>query len=145
MQYAKKAEVPVFVDPKFDNWDCYEGATIFKPNQAEWEKCNQSISTVPPLYENLVITKGSEGMCVATKEDQWDKYSYTIPAHKVEVSDVTGAGDTCIAVMTLEYLRTGDILQACELANLAASLVVQKHRTASVSVEELKEAGGYNE
>lgn len=143
---AKEAEVPVFVDPKFDNWGCYRGATIFKPNQAEWEKCCGDIKLGDIEYENIVMTMGADGMNIGSKElDHKGGVFLHIPAHKVEVSDVTGAGDTCITVMALEYLRTGDILKACQLANLAGSLVVQKHRTASVTVEELKEAGGYSE
>lgn len=138
MKVAKHLSIPVFVDPKFDNWDCYEGATIFKPNQAEWEKCQEH----EPDCKYVVITMGQQGMIV---NDYVTNGEFNITARKVEVSDVTGAGDTCITVMALEYLRTNDILRSCWLANLAGGLVVQKHRTASVSVEELKEAGGYED
>lgn len=139
MAAAKENNIPVFVDPKYDNWDCYKGAAIFKCNKNEWEQVYPSLhEDLRTWFDYYIVTYGDKGMSVFTTEEDW-----VIPAHKVEVSDVTGAGDTCIAVMALEYLRTGDILQACKLANLAGSLVVQKHRTASVTVEELKEAGGY--
>jgi len=145
MDTAMSHGVCVYVDPKFDNWVLYEGATIFKCNAKEWIKCHRRIPTVPP-YSNLVITQGADGMVVATKEDQWDKYSQTIPGRHVDVADPTGAGDVCIAVMALEYWRTeGDILKTCHVANIAGSIAVSKQYTSIVTVDELREAGAWDE
>lgn len=141
----KGHNIPVMVDPKFDNWDVFKGATIFKPNRAEW--VYQSDFTKEQMFlhdwfKNIVVTLSEDGMRLYAQEYK----SLRLTGHPVEVFDVTGAGDTCMAVMTLEYLRTGgDILKAARLANLAGSLVVQKHRTVSVTVDQLKEAGGYGE
>jgi D-beta-D-heptose 7-phosphate kinase/D-beta-D-heptose 1-phosphate adenosyltransferase len=149
-------EKPVFVDPKFDNISLYKGAEIIKFNKAEALAAEQrscsgrqlplstlqnheySISVLQDrlLANNVVVTLGHAGMEVIDEEGNITD----IPGREVAVSDVTGAGDTAIAVLTLEYLRSGgDIVKAAYLANYACSLVVQKRMTAVVTVEELLE------
>jgi len=136
---------PIFVDPKFDNFFLYQGATIFKPNAKESVAAMQRSGyeySIAVLKEklaatNVVVTLGREGMEVIDKEGDITD----IPGREVEVADVTGAGDTAMAVLSLEYLRNGgDIVKAAYLANYACSLVVQKRGTAVVTVEELMEA-----
>ena len=120
--------VPVMVDPKHKHWTEYQGATIFKPNEKEMRAAE---GLLQPVTEHAVVTLGNRGMLVDGVQ---------IPAHKVDVADATGAGDTAIAMLTLEYLRTGEIMEAAKMANLACSIVVQKHGTAQVSIQELSDA-----
>lgn len=144
-----KSEIPVFVDPKFDNIALYVDAELIKFNKAEamqyFATVRASSDARPAEYSiaklqqglranNVVVTLGHGGMEVIDIDgDIWD-----IPGKEVQVSDVTGAGDTATAVLTLEYLRTGSIVKAAHLANHACSLVVQKRMTAVVTIEELE-------
>lgn len=139
-------EKPVFVDPKFDNLEYYAGAELVKFNKAEAVAClkeynhEYSIAILKDhlRLSNVVVTLGHAGMEVIDKEGE----IYDIPGGEVQVADVTGAGDTAMAVLTLEYLRTGDLVKSAFLANYACSLVVQKRMTAVVTVEELLEELG---
>lgn len=133
MNLAREHDIPVMVDPKFQNFWDYNGATIFKPNWSEWQAFERSGHPVSELiYEHMIITKGADGLDVHSGDVFRDIYAYP-----VAVADTTGAGDTVMAVLTLEYLRTGDIFKSAELANYAGSLAVQKHGTAQLTVDDL--------
>ncbi|MBI2845103.1 MAG: bifunctional hydroxymethylpyrimidine kinase/phosphomethylpyrimidine kinase [Chloroflexi bacterium] len=82
----------------------------------------------------LLITRGSEGMSLITKKQTW----HLPAANRSEVFDVTGAGDTVIAVATLALAAGADILKAIHLANYAAGLVVRKLGNATVTPQELE-------
>ncbi len=85
----------------------------------------------------LTITRGAEGMTVATREGQ----VWHLPAtNRSEVFDVTGAGDTVIAVMTLALAAGLDVEWAARLANAAAGLVVRRMGNAVVRPDELMAA-----
>ena len=82
----------------------------------------------------VLLTRGAEGMTLFER----DSPSTRIPAYgSDEVADVTGAGDTVIAVFTLALLSGGDFADAAHLANYAAGLVVLKAGTATVTVDEI--------
>lgn len=83
--------------------------------------------------QKLAITLGSEGMLLA--ED--GKVKNTIPTAAREVFDVSGAGDTVIAVLAMALVAGGDFKESAKLANLAAGIVVGKVGTATVSTEEM--------
>ena len=148
MQRCKNAGVPVFVDPKFDNFWEYKGATIFKPN---WKEAKAAVrgrlnlinaqvvanEIIMGLGSHVVITKGAAGLLVVKAESG---VSEGFKAHDVKAVDVTGAGDAVMAVLSLEYLRNGgDIFGAAELANWAGALAVQQHGTATITVKDLEE------
>ncbi len=85
----------------------------------------------------VLITRGSRGMAVFEP----DCPTVHVPIYgSDEVADVTGAGDTVIATMTLAIAAGGSFHEAAQLANYAAGLVVMKRGTATVSPEELREA-----
>ena len=86
--------------------------------------------------ESLVITLGEHGMCLF--ED--GKKPVHIHTRAKEVFDVTGAGDTVISVFTLSLATGASKLQSADLANYAASVVVGKMGTATVTRDELLEA-----
>ena len=81
----------------------------------------------------LAITLGADGMLLAKD----GKVERTIPTAAREVFDVSGAGDTVIACLTLALVADAKLEEAAELANLAAGIVVGKVGTATASREEL--------
>ncbi len=84
--------------------------------------------------ELVVITRGAEGLSLTSRTEG---YAHLPAANRTEVFDVTGAGDTVIAVATLALLAGGSALAAASLANLAAGLVVRKLGNAVPSADEL--------
>ena len=84
----------------------------------------------------LLLTRGEQGMTLI----QQDQEEIHLPAHAREVFDVTGAGDTVIAVFGAALAAKASLPNAMSLANLAASLVVAKLGAASISTAELQVA-----
>ncbi|MDA8189550.1 MAG: bifunctional ADP-heptose synthase [Dehalococcoidales bacterium] len=84
----------------------------------------------------VVITRGGDGMSVADATG----YAHIPVANRSEVFDVTGAGDTVIAVLTLALAAEGSLLEAAHLSNFAAGLVVRRLGNATTSPEELRQA-----
>ena len=83
--------------------------------------------------QKLAITLGSEGMLLA----EGGKVQNTIPTAARELFDVSGAGDTVIAVLAMALVAGGDFKESAKLANLAAGIVVAKVGTATVTTEEM--------
>jgi len=83
--------------------------------------------------EAVLLTRGEEGMTLFQKSGE----PLRIPSYAREVYDVTGAGDTVIAVLTLALSAGASLAEAASLANLAAGLVVGKLGTAVVTPDEL--------
>jgi rfaE bifunctional protein kinase chain/domain len=82
----------------------------------------------------VLVTRGARGMCLFER----GRVPVHIPAYgSDEVADVTGAGDTVIAVFTLALLAGADYIDAARLSNYAAGLVVMKAGTATVVADEL--------
>ncbi len=127
----------------------YHGALLFTPNLPEAEgavgyslagvSLSQAGQDLLQLTgaQKILITRGEEGMSMfelGSGEDQ-------IPAfNRREVFDVTGAGDTVVAALTLALCAGGSFWEAAVLGNLAASLVVRHFGTATTSQEEMKTA-----
>lgn len=142
---AGKKGIPVFVDPKGKNWSKYQGSFVVKPNIKEMEDVlgrlipneDQEIETagleVITAFgiKNLIITRGDKGMSHLSSAGI--KHH---PVRKVDVFDVSGAGDTAIAVLAKEYLESGDLDNAITMANKASSFVVTKPQTYAISLEE---------
>jgi len=82
---------------------------------------------------NLLITLGEQGMCLFRPA----KKPHHIPTVAQEVFDVSGAGDTVIATLTLALVANADAVEAAEISNHAAGVVVGKVGTATCSPEEL--------
>jgi rfaE bifunctional protein kinase chain/domain len=130
----------------------YQGITIATPNQAEagevYQREIDSIETLEKIgrqlrrdmnAEAILITRGGEGMALFEKEE---KITYIPVTNKHEVFDVTGAGDTVAACLTLALTAGASFAEAAALANYAAGLVVRKRGTATVSTQELWEVLG---
>jgi D-beta-D-heptose 7-phosphate kinase / D-beta-D-heptose 1-phosphate adenosyltransferase len=148
IEQAKIAGVPVLVDPKGGDFARYSGASLLTPNIVEFEavvgRCNsekelvaKGLALVKSLSLGaLLITRGEMGMTLVCP----DAPHVHLPARAREVYDVTGAGDTVIAVIAMA-LASGQILSdAVALANLAAGIVVGKLGAATVTAPELSRA-----
>ncbi len=137
--------MPVIVDPKVPHIDYYTGATLVTPNQVEAESAtNIRITTNDDArraaaalrqrldVESVVITRGEHGMWVS--QSGVDGH---LPAVAREVADVTGAGDTVIAVLALAIAAGATLAEAARLANQAAGVVVGKFGAATVTTQEI--------
>ena len=145
IKYANDKNIPVLVDPKSKDFDCYKNATILTPNEKEFEEVVGICETDNVLTEKgearlknlnleaLLITRGKKGMTLIQK----NKSAIHLNAMTHEVFDVTGAGDTVIAVLAAAIASNQSIEVATMLANTAASLVVKKLGTATVTIDEI--------
>jgi len=145
---ARQAGKPVLVDPKAPDLSRYRGASLITPNLAEFELAAGPCANEEALRESgrelisrhgidaLLITRGEQGMTLL----RCDVAPLHLPAETRDVFDVTGAGDTVIAVLAAAIAAGEDLPEATALANLAAGIVVGKLGTASVSPLELLRA-----
>lgn len=146
--YARSVNIPVFVDPKGCKWDKYRGATMCTPNLSELSQmCDIPLSQsmedeihrcaleIRDRYDfdYLLVTRSEKGMSLISENGKKKDY----PAIKKEVIDVSGAGDTVISTVLLGYAVGLSMGDCCRLANQAASVVVSKFGTATVSLAEL--------
>jgi rfaE bifunctional protein kinase chain/domain len=147
---ARHQPVPVLIDSRYDLIR-YRGLTACTPNESEVEHIlGVRIGDNPRALERagrellkrtrmsaVLITRGSRGMAVFEP----GRPTIHVPIYgSDEVADVTGAGDTVIATMTLAMAAGGSFVDAARLANYAAGLVVMKRGTATVSEAELRQA-----
>jgi rfaE bifunctional protein kinase chain/domain len=146
---AQERRLPVFVDPKIENFRFFSPVTLLTPNHHEAELIVRRECRTDEQVEKagaeilslincrfLIIKRGEQGMTVFQK----GKKTIHIPTVAREVFDVTGAGDTVIAVSALALLAGASIEQAAAIANAAAGIVVGKIGTATVTPQELQAA-----
>ncbi|MEZ5649386.1 MAG: D-glycero-beta-D-manno-heptose-7-phosphate kinase [Burkholderiaceae bacterium] len=136
----------VIVDPKGDDYARYRGATVITPNRAElrevvgrWRDEDDLTRRAQALraeldIDHLLLTRSEEGMSLYGADGVW-----SVAAAAREVFDVSGAGDTVVAVMAAALAAGAPIREAVTLANRAGGIVVGKLGTATVSAEELFE------
>lgn len=125
---ANKYAIPIYVDPKRENFFEYKHVTIFKPNEREinWSLPNigyelASIEILKRLNPKFaVITLADKGMHISS-----DAESLLSPASTQNVIDVCGAGDTVITILALTHLSKCNMKEMSLLANLAAANVCQ--------------------
>lgn len=144
---AKQAGVKVLVDPKGVDYQRYAQADVITPNLAELQAVVGACENEQQLIEKgrtlleryqiptLLLTRGEAGMTLI-RSDQ----VHSLPAQAKDVFDVTGAGDTVIAVMALGVALDMPLGEAMYLANLAGGIVVGKLGTSTVSLQELTRA-----
>jgi rfaE bifunctional protein kinase chain/domain len=143
---ARRRGIPVLVDPKPEHPEVCEGATVATPNLHEAEQMARTAlgdaesrqAAAPSLRSALgcsalLITRGGDGMTLVDSEGGLAE----IPSLPRPVYDVTGAGDTVIAVMALALAAGASLLEASRLANIAGGSVVLKFGTAVITPEEL--------
>ena len=112
----------VFVDTKKKLGDWIKDVDFLKINDLEYEN-NKHFFKNNPIIDKTIITRGREG-CLF----KGDKY----PTDDVPVKDISGAGDTFLAGLTTEYIRSKDILKAIKFAQDCTKIVVQKHGVSTV-------------
>jgi rfaE bifunctional protein kinase chain/domain len=130
-----KNEKMIFVDPKFENFFLYKNVTIFKPNLREVERVlgknlkndEEKIFAIKYVKnkikcKNIIMTMGEEGMIGIDENNR----IFKVPSNKVEVYDVTGAGDTVISLLSLSYLSGLDIVSSAIFATIGAGIEVTK-------------------
>ncbi len=145
IRQCRSQRIPVLVDPKGEDYSRYKGASLITPNRAElrqvigpWANESEMIQRAEELRQQLeleavLITRSEEGMTLI----QENQITHD-PARAQEVFDVSGAGDTVIAVMGLGVAAHLSLTTSMQLANRAAGVVVGKLGTAVVTPAEIK-------
>ena len=143
---CRKLNVPIVVDPKSVNWNKYRGADWITPNFSEFvaiigknihnadDDISANMAKISETYEinNILVTRSEQGMTL------YDGKNIThVRAKAKDVFDVSGAGDTAVAVLGALLGARCEKQDAVETANLAAGIVVTKGGTAAVTLGEL--------
>lgn len=144
---ADEAGKPVIVDPKGKDYSAYHGATVVTPNQQELADATRTtlrsdadVAAAAAMLAEAVsaravlVTRSEAGMTLAEK----GQAAVHVPAYPVRVRDVSGAGDTVVAMLALMLAMKADFETAVRSANAAASIVVGKRGTATASSAELR-------
>jgi D-beta-D-heptose 7-phosphate kinase / D-beta-D-heptose 1-phosphate adenosyltransferase len=147
---ARTAGVPVLADPKTPDFGKYSGATSVCPNLGELaqatgvaaQRTDELLAAAQALilehdFKFLTVTMSEKGISVVRPATEGSTGIYHSPARAREVFDVSGAGDTVIAVLTAGLAAGLQIETAVELANLAAGIVVGKAGTVPIAGHEL--------
>ena len=148
LQAARRGRKIVSVDPKQEHFSYYKGVTVITPNRQEADAMVAALQgrvSDPQLHavgkrllkrlacRAVLITLGEDGMCLCEKSGAMTH----IPTVAQEVFDVSGAGDTVIAALTLSLAAGATMVEAARLANVAAGIVVGKVGVAVVDAREL--------
>ncbi|MCH9627796.1 MAG: Bifunctional protein HldE [Chlamydiales bacterium] len=142
---ARQLGVPVIVDPKGRDFFRYRGSSLLKPNFSEAvaaaglgmeatldDVARQILQEV--AVETLMITRAKEGISIYSRHDC---VRHDFPAQVHEIKDVTGAGDTVLAVVTAALVNQLPLAEAAHLANLAAGIAIERIGCARVSHNDL--------
>lgn len=144
IELAKKYDVLTAVDPKHQNFFHYKEVTIFKPNLGEIKSAlnlnhlkDINLKTLSAMHEGLFLQLGHLYSLFTLSENGvfYQKHGEEpalLPAKIRNIADVSGAGDTVIAVISLVYSLTEDMALAAELGNIAGGLVCEQVGTAAI-------------
>lgn len=142
---CRQLKIPVFVDPKGNDWGIYKGATCITPNSAELKlianisgEKSLNVETAIGIRKKfeidwLLVTQGPKGMWIIDNNDSF----LEIPSVAREVFDVSGAGDTVIATLSAGVASGLNFKDAAKIANMAAGIVVGKIGTQPITQKEL--------
>jgi D-beta-D-heptose 7-phosphate kinase/D-beta-D-heptose 1-phosphate adenosyltransferase len=144
---ANKLKKPVIVDPKGTDFSIYRGATLITPNRAELAAATRraaasdaeivtAAAELGRMVESkaVLVTRSEHGITLAVEGAE----AVHVPAYAVKVRDVSGAGDTVVAVLAAMLAADAGFEPATRAANAAAAVAVSKRGTATVSVAELR-------
>lgn len=145
IEKAKALNIPVLIDPKGKDFTKYKGAFLIKPNFSEailasgYEDGTDLELVAHQIKEmthipNIMVTRSSQGLSLFTESG-----AKHFPVKVREVVDVTGAGDTVLAVLTFAIANKIDLDDASILCNLAAGEVVEHLGCARISIKRLAE------
>ena len=113
-----------FLDTKKILGSWCKNVDFIKINDAEYERTKHKLTE--DIVNRMIITTGPNGCLYQDK---------VFPVPKVEIKDTSGAGDTFIAGLAVEFVRSGEILRAIEFANRCATRVVQKRGVTALDEE----------
>jgi D-beta-D-heptose 7-phosphate kinase/D-beta-D-heptose 1-phosphate adenosyltransferase len=144
IEAGRQRNIPIIVDPKGKNYQKYKGCSLIKPNKKEAIEASRLALDVAieehgeallklVEAEHLLITLGDEGSVLFEKNKPCRHFKVA----KREVRDVTGAGDTVLAALTLGIACSLTCPEAVELANVAAGLAVERLGCARISLSDL--------
>lgn len=147
IELCKQNSIVTTVDPKHKNFFVYKGVDIFKPNLKEvkeglnWVVDEINAVTLSDAHE-LLREKIQHAVSLITLSEKGVFYhsglnTAIIPTHIRSIADVSGAGDTVIAVASLVYAATKDIHLAAEMANIAGGLVCEEVGTVAINRDKL--------
>ena len=147
IEAARKAGIPIIVDPKAADYSIYRGATVIKPNRKELSEATRRradsdeevIAAASELNrvlgtDAIVVSLSTAGLMLVPRKEP----PVHLPAYPVKVRDVSGAGDTVVATLAGMLAIKADYEPAVRAANAAAAVVVGKRGTATVSAAELR-------
>lgn len=147
---ARRAGLPVIVDPKVENFRRYKGVDCITPNVAEafggmGRPVSHEEETLRALGARILKTLQARSVLVTRSEKGMTLFERGrpprhFPTQAQEVFDVTGAGDTVVSVVALSLACSAKLPDAAVLANVAAGIVVGKLGTATVEIREIERA-----
>jgi D-beta-D-heptose 7-phosphate kinase/D-beta-D-heptose 1-phosphate adenosyltransferase len=149
VQQANDAHVPVYIDPKGNDWNKYNGAYIITPNMKEIQdllgrpvsNTDHEIAQAGQMilkqynFEFILITRSEKGMSLISRNR-----AKHFPTRAREVFDVSGAGDTVIATLAWAMSEGQSLDESIHVANVAAGIVVSKLGTTPIDHDELQRA-----
>ena len=131
MQYLKEQPYRIIVDPKPQHVASYNNVFMITPNEKEWLEMRISSQCNLSKVKYILETKGKHGMSLSDYNQSWD-----IPAEEVhQVYNLSGAGDTVIAIMGVCLSLNLNPVQSAKIANVCAAYVVTKPDTSTVPKE----------
>ena len=145
ISYANDNNIYTFIDPKIKNVEKYQNCFCFKPNLVECKIITDINQTgeneIENMFEtikqkinckNTIITCGENGIYIN------DIYNHIIHKNKIDVIDVTGAGDIVLTVLTYIFLKTKDLVLACNIANCIAGKSVQTIGNYNINISDIE-------
>jgi len=146
IEVCNQKKIPIIVDPKGIEFVKYANATMIKPNlgeayaAAKLEKSASLEEVAKKILSNtnakyLLITRSEKGMTLFSQ----DLIRYDFPVEIKEVVDVTGAGDTVLAMISMAIANNLTVDTACRLANICASMAVEHVGCRSITLPELSQ------
>ena len=139
ISYANDNNIYTFIDPKIKNVEKYQNCFCFKPNLVEC-KIITDANEIQNMFKiikqkinckNIVITCGENGIYIN------DISNHFIHKNKIDVIDVTGAGDIVLTVLTYIFLKTKDLVLACNIANCIAGKSVQTIGNYNINISDI--------
>lgn len=123
IKYICENNKNVFIDTKKKMGDWILDADFLKINDLEFEQNKQFFESSKVMLDKTIITRGREGCIYKGK---------VYPTDDVPVKDISGAGDTFLAGLVVEYVKSGDIQKAIDYAQECTKIVVQKHGVSTI-------------
>lgn len=144
IEWGNARNIPILVDPKGEDFSKYCGSTLIKPNLKEAylaSKCHRDapLSHVATTLieqaelKHLVITRSEKGISLFSESGEQKDF----PVIAQEVTDVTGAGDTVLAVLTFAMANKLSLMDGIELANLASGIAIGRLGCAHITLSEI--------